>query len=37
MKDEENLMSVKDVAKPLKVEVSVIYATCNKGENPFLK
>ena len=30
-------MNVKDVARFLKVETTVVYAACNKGEIPFLK
>ena len=35
--DEGALMNVKDVAKFLKVETTVVYAACNKGEIPFFK
>jgi excisionase family DNA binding protein len=34
---EEGLMNVKDVARFLKVDATVVYAACNKGELPFVK
>ncbi len=35
--DDDALISVKDVARFLKVETAGVYAACNKGEIPFLK
>lgn len=34
---EEPLLNVKDVSSFLKVDSSVIYAACSKGELPFIK
>jgi len=34
---EEPLLNVKDVSSFLKVDNSIIYAACNKGEIPFIK
>lgn len=34
---EESLLNVKDVSSFLKVDNSIIYAACSKGELPFIK
>jgi predicted DNA-binding transcriptional regulator AlpA len=34
---EESLLNVKDVSSFLKVDSSIIYAACSKGELPFIK
>jgi len=33
----ESLLNVKDVSSFLKVDSSIIYAACSKGELPFIK